>query len=69
MADLLQIVDQLKADEQWIRKYYADIWSVGNILIREAKNTKGAKRRLRELKEGWEKEPQSQPKKTEPWQK
>ena len=55
MTDLLQVVDQLKADEKWIRKYYADILKVGDIL-RDAKNSKGAKRRLRELQDGWEKE-------------
>lgn len=43
----------MRAEEKWIRRFYADIWEMGHILFHQAKTAKGAKRLLRGMQARW----------------
>lgn len=53
LIDLLAVVEKFRDDEERVRRFYADIREVGDILFIKAKTTNGAKRLLREMKDKW----------------
>lgn len=54
LAELLTLVDKFEPTADAIHQFYDDIWNVREILFEEGQTAKGAKRRLRELRESWE---------------
>lgn len=53
---LVSIAPDLAKQEEWIRLFYEDIWTVGEILFSEKKTKKERKRLLRKLRDDWEDE-------------
>jgi len=46
-------VNNFRDDEKWVRRFYAEIYAVADVLFVKAKTTQGAKRLLREMREEW----------------
>ncbi|MBI3840953.1 MAG: hypothetical protein HY297_03235 [Thaumarchaeota archaeon] len=53
LLQLLVITPELRDKENWLRSYYADIWTVGNILFGQGTPKNERKRLLRELQGKW----------------
>lgn len=52
---LVSISGRLRKKEAWLREYYKDIWTVGNILFTTGKSKRDRKQLLEKLRESWEK--------------
>jgi hypothetical protein len=56
LIDLLSVLDDLKAEQEWLFIYYQDVLELGKILFAEAQTTTTAKRLLGELRSKWQAE-------------
>ena len=56
MLDLLSVVDQYRAEADWMGVFYDDVRQVGTILFAPGRTLKDAKKMLRELRDEWKDE-------------